>query len=128
MLRHLELACLWLAIVAGVYCTDRWLFRRAQPRPTTARACRGQGPLQVTSMSARDDEVLVRLDRAGAPPPLATGFVVCRTTGAFEQRLLARWQRRRTLVWLQQDATDDVVVFAGRRRVVVELWTESRAA
>ena len=130
MLRLLEFAGLPTAIVVGGLTGVRHLHRRlrrnAKPRPPTAPMCRGLGPLTVTSISARDDEVLVRLDRAAASRPPTTEYVVCRTTSTHEQQLLTRWQRRRTLVWLQQDMTNEVVIFAGQKRVVLELWTESR--
>jgi hypothetical protein len=106
----------------------RWLFGEPRSRPSTVAHYRGLGPLKVTSISATDDEALVRLDAAAAQSRTLPIFVVCRTTGINDQQLIARWHRRRTLVWLQHDGTDHVVIFAGGKRAVAELWAKSSAA
>ena len=104
----------------------RWIFGQTVSRPPTVTSCRGLGPLQVTSISDGDDELLVRLDST-ASLPTATSFVVCLASGENDRDLLTRWHRRLTLVWLQQDDTNQVVLFAGAKRIVVELWSPQRS-
>lgn len=131
MIRLLQYSSTWAVIViaglAGVRRLHRWLLGKSVPRLPEVSCCRGLGPLQVSSISDGDGELLVRLDNAAARST-ATAFVVCLATGSKDRDLLARWHRRRTLVWLQQDDTNQVVLFAGSTRIVLELWTESRAA
>jgi hypothetical protein len=126
-----HLAGIWAVIViaglGGVGRLHRWLFRKSMPRLPEVVCCRGLGPLQVTTISDREDELLVRLDNAAAQPS-AIAFVLCLANSVNDGDLLAQWHRRRTLVWLQQDDTSEVVLFAGTKRIVVELWSQSRAA
>ena len=132
MHRVLQFSSLWMPfVIIGVVGTRRHHrrpFSEGTSRPGGVACYRGLGPLRVTSISATDYEALVRLDPTADSTQTLQGFVVCLATGADEKRLLARWHRRRTQVWLQHDGSDDVIIFAGAKRVVLELWTESRAA